>query len=350
MDVPGGDGGPAAAKRARQAGGLRRQLVVGEAWDTKRGGNKRDVLVKANWAALTRQSRGSRVTHWAPDCRPFTRARRERPILGARSAPRPLRSAAHPRGFPNLSGEAAGSVRNANAMADGAADECLLAYEQGRSFSVENSAKSRMWKLEKYKALMRQPGVFAVDFHNCMFGGSRRKRTRFLTNVASLEEALGRRCSAADVCSRTGVQHDSFEPIVVYGKIISFPTSGEAEYPKGLCEAYADAIATEVGGGNFSGAFKYDFTEVFAGFNAPLSNEVGGRQTSSSVGVEAPAESVEDNTKSLDRSRSPRRKPSPDPVPVGRWGNALALEDSARQARQEEEEEPERPLPAVGPS
>ena len=86
--------------------------------------------------------------------------------------------------------------------------------------------------------------------------------------MPSLREAIGRTCLRAEQCSRTGKPHENWRPKVVRGRVVSFATSEEREYPSGFCEAYASSIQTLAAESGFS------FIDVFSGPNAPLSNAV----------------------------------------------------------------------------
>ena len=61
---------------------------------------------------------------------------------------------------------------------------------------------------------MELADVFSCDIHNCMYGGLKRKWTRFVTNVEGLERFLTDTCACEKVCSRTGLAHESFKPVV----------------------------------------------------------------------------------------------------------------------------------------
>ena len=101
-----------------------------------------------------------------------------------------------------------------------------------------------------------------------MFEGSeRRKMQQLLTNVRSLAKLVGRVCKGGKVCERTGKPHKKWKPMVAEGKILSFSTGEEREYPLGFCRAYADATREYLKPGDA-------FVEIFSGPNAPLSSEV----------------------------------------------------------------------------
>ena len=108
---------------------------------------------------------------------------------------------------------------------------------------------------------------------NCMFGGMRNKRSLFITNLDGAE-ALNKLCqaSAGSPCSRTGLPHASWEPEVANGIVIRYPSTAEAQYPRELCEAWAELIV------NFGMGKPGDkFLEIFCGRRAPLTVAVARR-------------------------------------------------------------------------
>ena len=111
----------------------------------------------------------------------------------------------------------------------------------GRFFVLENPTRSFMWELEEAKELAATEGVFLIEVTNCMFAdGVRAKRTTFMTNMRELVEALrGRICTGGAQCSRTGLAHERWEPMVYKGEVTGYTTGSEAEYPRELCAALA---------------------------------------------------------------------------------------------------------------
>jgi len=104
-----------------------------------------------------------------------------------------------------------------------------------------------------------------------MFEGcKRRKRQVLIHNVPELDEIMARTCSCESRCSRTGERHLGWKPKVVNGRVQSFSTGEEREYPKGFCEAYGEGLK------NLSERLGLDitFVEIFSGPRAPLSKAV----------------------------------------------------------------------------
>lgn len=223
------------------------------------------------------------MAHFAPNCATFSRAR-DIPIAGASNAPRPIRSADHPRGIP---GEIARMTKKQKtrldsdtAMADLAAEKCFNALESGRYFGLEHPEGSLARELDSWKKLSSDPRVIVVRYTTCMFEGSeRRKRQILITNLRHLERFLGKVCGGSVFCERTGRKHKRWRPKVANGKILQFSTGEEREYPSGFCQAYSEGIAELKSGGLF--------LEVFSGPNAPLSQAV-----SKISGVKVPGSAV----------------------------------------------------------
>ena len=149
-------------------------FVVFPPWDILRG---RDVF-KHSVELDDEVSRAS-LSHWAPNCATFSRAR-EIPIPGVESAPVPLRSSEHPRGIPEELGRMSKRARlrleKDTEMADGAAVSCLDSHKKGKFFSLEHPGRSIALDLVSWKDLVNQPGVFCTRYHTCMFEGSSRRK------------------------------------------------------------------------------------------------------------------------------------------------------------------------------
>ena len=231
----------------------------------------RDVFNQRN--VLLEESRLSDVSHWAPNCSSFSRAR-EKPIEGVLFPPKPLRSEAFPRGIPDVvNGLKSSKRRKLNddtEMAELSAEQCIIAHKRGRFFSLEHPFNSIARHLTSWRALQEEFGVYTTQYHTCMFEGSKRRKNQILIhNVKELDEEIGRLCSSNCRCSRTGLRHLAWRPKVQAGKIISFATGEEREYPEGFCKAYACALQRLRSREN-----SQSFLEVFSGPNAPLSSSI----------------------------------------------------------------------------
>ena len=154
-------------------------------------------------------------------------------------------------------------------MADLSAEQCLRAHRTGKSFSLEHPRNSIARRLKAWEALESEPGVFSTEYHACMFEGGRRRKAQILIhNIQELEGAVGLTCQSSRMCSRTHQPHPPWKPRVVNGRVSSFATGEEREYPRGFCEAYATAVQKAAAGKDSV------FLEVFSGPNAPLSKAV----------------------------------------------------------------------------
>lgn len=235
-------------------------------WDLLRG---RDVFVDSE--ALDYETENSRLSHHAPNCATFSRAR-EIPIPGVKNCPKPLRSLEYPRGIPSelarLKKKDKDRLDLDTRMADLSAEKAMAAAERGDGFSLEHPLNSIAWSLESWTKLASRSDCIAIPYSTCMFEGSeRRKMQQLLTNVKPLAELIGKVCKGGRVCERTGKPHKKWKPMVTGGKILSFSTGEEREYPIGFCKSYAQATLGYLKPGDA-------FVEVFSGPNAPLSREV----------------------------------------------------------------------------
>ena len=216
----------------------------------------------------------SLLAHWAPNCGTFSRAR-ERPIKGVRNPPKPLRSTAYPKGIPNvlvsLPKAKLSKLVNDTRMADLAAENCANRHLNSLFFSLEHPLNSIARHLPSWIHLESLPGVFATEYHACMFEGcKRRKRQILIHNAPELHDAVSRICKSESRCSRTGERHLGWKPQVSEGRVKSFSTGEEREYPKGFCESYAAGVsnlADRLGS-------SMTFVEIFSGPHAPLSKAV----------------------------------------------------------------------------
>ena len=253
-------------------GGSLRVSKVLEPWDLLRG---RDVFRDSvEFEASTCEAR---LSHFAPNCATFSRAR-ELPIQGVKNPPRPLRSESFPEGIPwelaKLSRKSRSRVDVDTKLAVLSAEHCIEIHARGDFFSLEAPGRSIALNLDAWKRLMGLPGVFVVYYHNCMFRGSRRRKYQIMiVNSTSLKDHfVNTLCESDRCCTRTGLSHLKWKPLVKDGKVLQFKTGDEREYSAGFCEFYASALSdAELSG---------PFLEVFSGPNAPLSQAVASRMGS----------------------------------------------------------------------
>lgn len=163
-------------------------------------------------------------------------------------------------------------------MADMAALECADAHRQGKGFTLEHPGRSIALELPSWKALREMAGVREINYHTCMFKGSRRKKYQVLITNKDEFNSMGKLCKGSQFCCRTGERDLKWRPSVSNGKVVQFTTGDEREYPSGFCAEYADCAKSLL---NPEGSF----VEIFSGPNAPLSTAVG-----RSLGVGVPGE------------------------------------------------------------
>ena len=115
-------------------------------------------------------------------------------------------------------------------MADMAALNCLKAKRLGKFFTLEHPKNSIARDLESWKNLESEEGVWATEYHSCMFRGSERRKAQVLIhNIPLLNSRLNLICNSSRICTRTRKPHLSWKPRVERGRVTSFATSLERE-------------------------------------------------------------------------------------------------------------------------
>ena len=273
---------------------------VGEPWDLLRGRcvfRDRETLLNAVSEAD--------LSHWAPNCATFSRAR-EIPLPGIKNAPRPVRDEASPEGIPaeleKMSGRARKKLEDDTEMADLSARTCLQRHRAGKWFSLEHPGRSLALHLKSWRELQAEPGVMKLEYTTCMYEGSRRRKRQMLLCNHDSFIPMSKVCNGNRMCERTGLPHLKWKPTTSGGRVIQFTTGDEREYPQGFCEQYAECCKDVL-------KEKGTFVEIFSGPNAPLSAAVckafgeslkGGRlETNRGVKQELQriAQAVENSTK-----------------------------------------------------
>jgi hypothetical protein len=130
-----------------------------------------------------------RWVHFAPPCSTFSTARR----VDRKGAAPPLRSAEEPLGMSDVDSKYKDRLKEANRCAIHTAKLARLCVRMGVFFSVENPAKSLLWQLSGYKALMQLKTVEFVEGDQCPLGSIYKKATGWCTNAPFLA-GLGQRC------------------------------------------------------------------------------------------------------------------------------------------------------------
>lgn len=246
-------------------------------WDLLRG---LDVFTDS--VLLSAELSDSFAAHWAPNCSSFSRAK-EKPISGVANPARPLRSTDYPKGILSVLVELPKAKRRKldadTQMAEMAANDCLDRIAKGKFFSLEHPKNSIARELPSWKALEAHRTVFVTEYHACMFPDCERRKSQVLLHNVRQLQRLARRCAGESLCSRTAKKHLGWKPVVVNGRVASFATGEEREYPKGFCWEYAAAMKEAL----LERGEPSDFIEVFSGPNAPLSFAVA-----SQLGVPVP--------------------------------------------------------------
>lgn len=188
-----------------------------------------DLADDKAWTFLDYLQKTARVVAWhmGLPCGTCSRAR-EIPISDTDPGPPPLRNAAHPLGVPWNSERDAHRVRLANELYQRACAFALQLVFLRHVVTIENPTDSWLWELPFVTALYSY--CFFVDLHACMFGGSRRKRTSFLTNESKFQ-VLQIFCDGSHEHAAWGMDESG-----------NFNTAHEAQYPKRLCHEYCKIL------------------------------------------------------------------------------------------------------------
>eukprot|EP00438_Fugacium_kawagutii_P014120 Skav213966 [mRNA] locus=scaffold2200:139314:141944:+ [translate_table: standard] len=176
--------------------------------------------------------------HWAPECKLFSRAR-GRPITlksgRVIQGPQPVRDKKHIMGFPWLSSTMKAKVRQSNNMV-------LKALKRGKEkpkfkrwWTMEHPLRSWAWDFTLAKELEEDPDFSHSEGSSCCFGGEREKWFSFFGNLETLPRYLHKECPG-----HTGLK--TYEVEELDDGSLKFATEEEAEYPRGLCDAYATAL------------------------------------------------------------------------------------------------------------
>lgn len=123
--------------------------------------------------------------------------------------------------------------------------------------------------MDSWKTLESLEGVVVTPYHSCMFHPSERRKSQVLIhNIPGMSLHISLICENERKCCRTKLPHKNWKPKVVGGRVVSFATGEEREYPSGFCRAYAEGLKGLMEGGDKT------FIEIFSGPNAPLSQAV----------------------------------------------------------------------------
>ena len=189
-----------------------------------------DLSQPHSWTVLRHITNECRViaVHLAPPCGTCSRAREVR-LSSSWHGPRPLRNSMHPYGIPGMSQKDAERVSTANEIYKHMAQFCMHLDDLNIAWTIKNPTNSWLWMLPCMQVLVNK--FLFVNFHSCAYGGLRFKCTSFLTNNAAFL-VICRQCDNTRTHLQWGYDYQSQQ----------FSTALEAEYPKGLCQAYADVL------------------------------------------------------------------------------------------------------------
>ena len=201
--------------------------------------NKEEVSSFLDFVRL--KARQVAYIHMAPPCGTASRARGKRlKFLKAHNIkePTPLRDDSFPDGFHWLSGSDKIRTEVANILYENTATIARIAIEMSIAFCIENPSNSLMWKTAPFESLLQDFTFLKfIHFHNCAHGGTRDKRTAFLTNVNWFD-------SLQVFCNRQHT-HAPWTPTIVNGRAV-FPTHSEAAYPEVLCQRISSLVRQEM--------------------------------------------------------------------------------------------------------
>ena len=166
--------------------------------------------------------------HMGPPCGTSSRAREIKRFNGR--CPMPLRSTEHPDGLPNLRGVDKRKVDTANVLYSLTGAIMKYATDKGILATIENPLRSHMWRTSHLMATLSGLALYSVCFHHCMYGATRRKRTKLLCNHPCFQ-------SLELECDNTH-KHDAWGVTPAGG----WATAAEVEYPHQLCQAWAACL------------------------------------------------------------------------------------------------------------
>ena len=193
--------------------------------------------VQGNWDILQEEGfeRAKQVvlkadhTHFAFPCRSFSRARRvdnygSVPVI--RSDERP--EGGHP------------TAEEGNKILEKVIALIYLAEEVGKTWSMENPGMSYAWEQPKMKKILKMKGVHNVELDQCPYGAHTKKSIRIVT-TSDWMSRVNLKCE--DVRPHFhlpgGLTGKTWNPIT---EEWVWKTSRAAEYPFGLCQAWAEAL------------------------------------------------------------------------------------------------------------
>eukprot|EP00435_Cladocopium_sp_Y103_P074226 s203_g47.t1 len=186
-----------------------------------------DILDDAGFEAACKAVEEADHVHIAFPCRSFTRARR----TDQHGSVPVVRSEACPQGWGHPISEEGNKIL----------DRCIvlakLCIEKNKTFSFENPEPSFAWLMPKMVQLISRQHVLEIGLDQCPYGAISVKATKIVTNSDWMGR-VSRRCQ--DVRPHYhhpgGLQGKTWDPVTWQ---FVWLTSKAAEYPWGLCNAWA---------------------------------------------------------------------------------------------------------------
>ena len=148
------------------------------------------------------------------------------PLPNGAPGPPPLRDMEHLHGLPGLSAMHQAKIDAANQLYKWADEFIRFLISRSVPWTIENPSNSWLWEMPYAIA----HGHF-VHLHACAYGGERKKKTSFLCSEAEFM-VLEKFCDGTHPHKEWGFDFEKGE----------FNTAKEAEYPKALCEQYANVL------------------------------------------------------------------------------------------------------------
>ncbi|CAE7029855.1 unnamed protein product [Symbiodinium sp. CCMP2592] len=204
---------------------------------------KLDLTRADHQAQIIQEVQRADVVWLAPPCGTGSRAR-DIPLPAHLPADvclsaKPLRSAVHPEGLPDLAGTEARRVRLANQLYQFSSEILELCVRLGKVCVIENPRRAWLWSTKWMKPWVAR--LHSLFSHACMYGSELKKATRLLsTHPLPSMHAL---CDGQHAHKSWGLTRRA-------GRW-DFQTSGTAAYPPAFCKAAAS-----------------DLIEICASFNA----------------------------------------------------------------------------------
>ena len=225
-----------------------------------------DLSDEGLWAEIHKQvSQGDYdVAVISPPCNTYSRARMQ---WKNSPGPRPVRNATYPWGFPWLGASNKALVRTHNFFIRKTLELCGHLHFCNRFFLIEHpedlgivgqDRPASIWQLPETRSLAQVSGAHTWAIHQCEYGASTTKPTRFLSNIlkAAQQQHQGWPQFDADFhyvgplpkqCSHKF----HVKKLIGKDKTGKWATSPSAAYPPGLCKHLALILASVLrkGGG-----------------------------------------------------------------------------------------------------